>query len=74
MEKLWGDVQSLVQSFERLQGNFWEITHRIDQMDVKLTDLQEVMDQHLSDTAATCCSESGCARKRKRKTPVTLQV
>lgn len=51
MEKLWEDVQSLVhESFERLQGKFWEITHKIDQMDVKLTDLQEVMDQHLSDT------------------------
>ena len=68
-------MQSLVhENFERLQENFREITHRIDQMDVKLTDLQEVMDQHLSGTAATGCSESGCVRKRKRKTPVTLQV
>ena len=46
MEKLWGDVQSLVcESFESFQGNFREITHRIDQMEVRLTHLQEVVDQ-----------------------------
>ena len=77
MEKLWGDVQSLVrESFESFQGNFREITHRRDQMEARLTDLQEVVDQHLSDPTATAagCSESGCTRKRKIKTPVTLQV
>ena len=59
------------ESFESFQENFWEITHRIDQMEAKMTDLQEVIDQHLSDTTAMAgCSESGC----KRKTPVTFQV
>ena len=49
------------------------MTSRIDEMEVKLTDLQEVIDQHVSDRAAAF-SDSSCTRKRKRKTPLSLQV
>lgn len=77
-EKLWKDVQSLVQeSFESLEGHFLDLSHRMEQIEQKMINLQTVVDEHLlkspSSSNSSRASEPGSSWKWKRKT-LTLQV
>lgn len=75
IEKLWEDVQSLVRhSFESVQRSFQDICDRMEQMEEKMSSLQTLVNERLPDSSGDKVDECGIAQKRKRKTPVTLQV
>lgn len=74
IEKLWEDVQSLVHhNFESVQRRFQDICDRMEQMEEKMSSLQALVNG-LSDSSGDNVDECGTTQKRKRKTPVTLQV
>ena len=75
IEKLWEDVQSLVRhSFESVQRNVQDICHRMEQMEQKMSSLQALVNEQFSDSLNDKGDQCGTTHKRKRKTPVTLQV
>ncbi len=76
-EKLWADVQSLIKmNFDNLESKFRDMSQRMEQMDDKLSGLQTIVEEQLSESPSSSDSSrnSVSSRKRKRKTPVTLQV
>ena len=76
-EKLWEDIQSLVQmNFENLEEKLLHITQRMEQMEQNLMSLKTQVDEQLSESPSSSDSSraSEPLQKRKRKTPLTLQV
>lgn len=78
IEKLWEDVHTLITSkFAEMEEQWTNMCQRMQHMEENIGTLQSTVGDLMSDppsSSSNNSSPSGTSQKRKRKSPITLQV